>query len=563
MRHSGRPSVPPPFKMPLIARRSSGPRPAPSCCARGARPRSFTFGIATLVFVGTLRSASASPGEGHFLAGIEAQGPASTHLSAVFHNPAMLTDLPGLHLQLGTKIGVTTQRITVAQRDAQGMPLVNTAEPSSTHRNLGGNGFLAASFLFEKLAVAAAYYSLDGNFVETAPKSLSAFVRSNPSPYCRLNPAKRCPASSAYGGWAEVRSEFTLAVAWASIRRLRLGIALHFPRYSLRGGRIRDSRSEATQGLCKRFFPDDPQCEEIEHYDFHTSLRGHDPAASRIQLGMTAGVAWAPNNRWTFGARYRMRPNFGLRSPVSQGRLQACALAANGTVKCQGADASQAQLVNQPGRQVALGASFRPYGDRSLHLDLQAYWIQNCPDNQYAGGCQSQPDARITVIGGTGPMKIVDRPWYRGRQDRWGGELWVHRSLQRNARPHLRRLAFTGGIGGYSGAVHASAHNPIDNDGPRWFGAGSLSIELLRRNSSMFLVGGYVLGIQRSREIGISGTRPAFAPDAFATVRDQGQGIDGPAGEALMSGRAKASNAGRYHSVHHTASIALRWGARD
>lgn len=525
-------------------------------------PQRRILALVTLGWLGSSGPALAAPGQGFFLSGIEAQGPASTRLSAVFHNPAMLTELPGLHLQLSLNAKLHTQRTQVALRSTNGLPIPNGFEPRQTYRNWGADGFFGASFLFENFAIAAAYYSLDSKFVERAPESLAGFVRANPSPYCRLNPAKRCPGSAPYAGWAEVPTEFTFALAWQTIRRLKLGLSLHLLRYRLRGSRTRPAKQEATQGLCEVFFPSDPECTELEQLRFQTEWTNRDPAGSRIQVAMTAGIAWTPNDRWTFGARYRMRPNFGLRTPIYPGTLQGCAISSEGVLQCERKRDAAAQLEQSQGRQVALGASFRPFGDRLLNIDVQAYWIQDCPVRQRSKGCQLHPDATITVLGRLDSPRIVDRPWYRGRQDRWGAELWLHRSLQRNIVPRFRRLAYTAGLGGYSASVHPSAHNPIDSDGTGFFGAANLSIELLRRNSSMFLVTGYALTWQRPRELGHAGISPAFMPDAFGIVQSQGQGIDGPAGQAVMSGKARASNAGRYHSLRQAASIALRWGAR-
>lgn len=519
------------------------------------------FALSLFFLSASSSAARARPGEGHWLAGMEAQGPASSHLSAVFHNPAMLTALPGLHLQLSGVGQLGVQRIAPAQLDAQSRPIPGVYQPTGVYRNLGGDVFFAASFLFENFAVAASYYTLDSKFRERAPHSLSAFVRPNPSPYCRMSGGQNCSPSAAYSGWAELRSEFTLALAWQSIRRLRLGLSIHFPRYSLRGSRVRNPQTEAHAGLCEGLMPGDPNCVEVERLRFRSRWRGKDPSAARFQIAMTAGIAWQPSPRWTLGARLRFRPNFGMRAPVYQGELNSCADGPAGP-RCDSPLGDAAQLRDEPGRQVALGLSFRPFGDGLLHLDGQLYWIQHCPDERTQGLCRNAGTHMSRLAAGPGNLSIRERPWYRGLQDRFGAELWLQRSLQHSRRPRLRRLAYSAGIGGYSAAVRPAAHNPVDNDASSWFGAGSVSLELLRRKASLFVIGGYAFIWQRSRRVGSPQLPPSFEADAFARFEQEGAGIDDPAGQAMRSGRARSSNAGIYRALGQRLSLSLRWGAR-
>ena len=511
-------------------------------------------------------SAKAAPGEGIFVAGIEAQGPASSSLSAVFHNPAMLVDLNGLTLQASSRGKFRQQWITPAQIDASGQASSGYLDRSHT-LNLALDGFVGASFLFENFAVAAAIYSLDARNRQNSPSALQSFVRDNPDAYCKLRPGHRCASTASASGFSEVRTELTLALAWQTLGRLRVGLGFHFPRYDLAWSRTQQSEYQPSADACDRFAQSDEQCEVVESLRVRTRLSwfGRAEQGSRLLFAVTTGLALRIHPRLTIGARYRWRPNFGGRDPRLHGTLRACALVTSesGTqeLRCGSEPPTRAQVSTHEGRQFALGASYQPKQLKHLRLDAQAYWIQGCADER-RGDCEHGADSTLSILGSeAGGNPTVDRPIYRGHSDRFGGELWVRSNAFSQRPDNWNRLSLTGALGLSSPSVRKAALTPVDDDAWSAFIATSTAIELIRRKASLYLVPGYAASWQWRQRVG-GDTRPAYDGTAWSTYLASGGDIDTEAGKTVLDGRAHPSNAGIYQSLQHNITLSLRWGAR-
>lgn len=499
---------------------------------------------------------AAAPGDGRFLAGMQAQGPASSATSAVFHNPAMLADLAGLHAQVSLQGRWVQQWVATPQWSAPGV-FSGSYGRYKAYNHLALNGFIGASFLFEDFAIAAAWYSLDNQSRAHAPAAYRGFVKKNPNLGCELLPGIGCKKKHHHGGYYEHRSELTIALAWQSLQRIRFGLSIHFPRYDLAWTRQYNAKQDPGYNACRGALAQDPSCETVQELDLRSRFRwfGLNERSSRLIFAFTTGIAYAPNDYLTLGARFRWRPNFGARPIQLHGTVEHCAATAN-EEECIDPTPRSVQMSQSEGRQLAVGIAWRFFAPRPLQLDAQVYWLQSCAYREQ--DCQDGIHRRFSALDFEADDEtLVDIPVYRGRWDRFGAEFWLRNPLTQAEAAAWRRVQLNFGLGGESPGMRRAAHNIINDEGWRIWGAASTAIELLRRKAPLYILPGYALQWSLPRKVG----SPAdFQPQAWQDFQNSTGDIDTPAGQAVLQGRAQQSNTGAYSFLSHNLSLSLRWG---
>ncbi|MGB1700528.1 MAG: hypothetical protein ACPHRO_11280, partial [Nannocystaceae bacterium] len=177
---------------------------------RPARAWGFTSGLATAACL-FATPAHANPGQATRLSGAEAQGPATRSVSALHHNPALLTQLPGINVLSSMTAGAEVVRARQYPTDDAGLPTGALGEGTTLTQPAFGY-FVGASFMLDPVAVGVGVYSLGNTY---RPRSAAPFryhLANDPNFGCGLDSSEQCP-SPHFGGSAETRTDWTLAIA--------------------------------------------------------------------------------------------------------------------------------------------------------------------------------------------------------------------------------------------------------------------------------------------------------------------------------------------------------------
>lgn len=533
-----------------------------------ASPRSLQghgiFGLAAIsgllaLAPGPLRAA---PGQTTRMSVAEAQGPATRGLTALHHNPAMLAGMPGTRVQVGGAGGLDQRWIRRYGVGPDGAPNDSLGERESLLNPTTGY-FVAASFYFEPFALGFGAYDLGSQYnlqssdaqrwhLAPEPDRLAVLCRDNDSDACRVN-----------GGAASSRTDFTLAIAWNILSRLRIGVSVHLPRLRSRFT-YDNSRSLAradadTDGRCADV--EAAACAERVGFAGLTRwLPSRDGRPSGFDLALTFGLAVDVNDRVTLGLRYRTRPLVNGGDYVLAGQATVCrpdeTESGLGEVQpCSVATPIDATLREGGAREAALGAAFVLGRSKLWRVDGNLYWLDLCHDDRNGVGvlkCGDPGDQRLSLVGlDRDSVLLPETTRYRGRADVFGFDAYTTYRVRSN-------LAVM--IGGHasSPATRRAAVSAAGSDA--WRLGLSFGATVRVRQSNFQLVPGYAFDLFLPTTV--KGDRAAFDPTAAAAFNASGGDLNTPEAALVLAGRGRPSNAGRYTGAVHTFMLGLRWSER-
>ncbi|MFO7564791.1 MAG: hypothetical protein R6X02_19255 [Enhygromyxa sp.] len=558
-------------------------------------------GLALGVLVGVLgfaapRSAEAGPGVAKRLAGGSAQGPASSSVTGIYHNPAMLGTLPGVSFETTLRTGVDHLVVRRFGIDTSGEPTNALARP--THLvNPVFDYFVGASFLLDPIAIGAAVHTFDSRFRIDSDPSLHYHLAPDFDLGCSLDGDRVCPQLRK-GGMLEMRTDFDLALAWNALHFMSIGATAHFPRQRSYLARDVDTvLSGANQDAgCdpQSASVENPACVERLSFRGNTRLRwfGANPRPStRLDFALTLGVAFTIRKRATLGIRYRTQPLLGGGATTLNGEAAVClpdaaASESSSLSSCRTAAPIEATLTEIIPRELAIGAAVEL---GQWKLDSNLYWIDRCPgrtDDQ--GGCEGRDARQLELVGlDQDASTLSETTIHRGLRDVFGAELWARYRLDdvigANL-PYYKVLCSGGreGIdestgkplrcvprvdlllgGGFnSPGVRPSAITAALSDGWTILATLGTSFNLPARNGTWSLIPAYGVDFMVPTRIGPGGHTPAYRPSEAIAFERSGADLNSPSAEAVLQGRGLPTNAGIYTQAVHTISFAIRWSER-
>jgi len=506
------------------------------------------------IAIGSARVAAA-PGQGLRLGGIEAQGPASRAVTAIHHNPAMLAALKGTAFQGAASVGLSYHRIRRYGIDPNtGAPTTTLGSPISLVNPMYGF-FAGATFYFQPLALAIGYYDLSDTQRLTSADPLRYHLAPTPDPGCLARRLDRCPPQ---GGATTVRQDLSIGLAFDR-GNFQLGVAVHFPVLYRRLAYDNDTElqhlpDDEDSSPCDS--KEDPTCAERIGFKGWNHWFRRNGAPGGFDAALTIGVAVSlRRDTITLGARYRTFPLANAGELQLGGAGMACHPDAESIQPsdtqpaCAVADPVRATLRVRLPQEVAVGASFLLGRNRAWKLDTQVYWMDLCPGGVDPRECENRDAQRLRLLGLdrstiTPPESLL----YRGSQDLFGVEA--------HARYRLRsRLWVLFGSQVSSPSVARSAQTAAPGEG--WRLGATVGTRVRTRRVKLYLSPGYGIDLLLPRHV-----RPdeaAFDPLAATNFTNSGGDLHVEGADAVLEGRGRPTNAGRYFGMVHTLSFTLGW----
>lgn len=537
--------------------------------------------------------AKAAPGVANRLAGPNAQGPATTSVTGIYHNPAMLGMTPGLSFESSLRTGVDHLVVRRSAIDAYGTP-TEGARGRYDLVNPTFDYFVGASFMLDPVAIGAAVHTFDSRFRINAPDDLRYHLVPDTDVGCSLDGERICPVLRK-GGMMEMRTDFDLALAWSALDFMSLGVTAHFPRQ--RSYLARDVDTVLTGANNEGCDPqsasvENPACAERLSFRGNTRLRwfGLNPRPStRLDFAVTFGIAFNIRKRVMLGLRYRTQPLLSGGLITLNGSAAVCRPAEADPERsdlpaCEGAEPVDATLSERVPQELAIGIA-GSIGNWSLDSNL--YWIDRCP----LGGvseCDGRDARSLELVGlDQDASTLPQTPVYRGLQDMFGAELWGRYRLDEIIGanlPYYKVLCSGGsegidpatgkqlrcvprvdlllGTGVRSPGVRKSALTPNDNDGWNVLASVGASFNLPGRNGTWSLAPAYAVDFQVPARVGPGGASPAFDPGAAIAFEQSGADLNSPSAAAVLAGRGIPTNAALYIGAVHTILFSVRWSER-
>ena len=538
--------------------------------------------LATLTVLTPELANALTPGLGTRLVGPQAQGPATAAVSALHHNPAMLVSLPGLQLTAAGNGGVDILTVRPFVGDSRGQPTGQPGDPV-TLVNPAAGYFLGFSYQLDPIAVGAGVYDLSSRIRPWSSEELRYHLAPDPDVGCTSDPRLPCPEGLRSGGMHEVRTDYTVAIAWSVLDRLQLGVAFHVPRLRVHLSHDNDTRlmsSDDGSSACAVDQADvgEPRCAERLSFSGRSQLAFFGlrrENGTRFDFATTFGVAWRLGKHGRVGLRYRTRPWLNRGEVDVNGLARVCrseqAVHANpsGLASCTLASPMRARLSQPLARELAIGAAWVLGGEKRWQVDGNAYWMDACPGGTRLAECGHRDAQRLSLVGLSHEAAVLpEHEIYRGRQDLFGGKLFARYDLWKAIAGRRQqefvppRVSLGVGAGVRSPAVSPAAMTPSHSDG--WTVSADLGprIELVRQHGSWIFLPGYALDVLIPRRVGPGGVGPAFDPEAGLDFSAAGSDIHAPSADAVIHGRARATNAGVYSGSAHILMFALRWSER-
>lgn len=552
--------------------------------------------VAGLLGFITAAPAEAGPGVANRLAGGSAQGPASSSVTGIYHNPAMLGTLPGVSFETTLRTGVDHLVVRRFGIDTSGEPIDAIAPPAQLI-NPVFDYFVGASFLLDPIAIGAAVHTFDPRFRIDSDPSLNYHLVPDFDLGCSLDGDRVCPQLRK-GGMMEMRTDFDLALAWNALHFMSIGATAHFPRQRSYLARDVDSvLTGANQDAgCdpQSASVENPACAERLSFRGNTRLRwfGLNPRpATRLDFAVTVGLAFTIRDRATLGIRYRTQPLLNGGKTTLNGEAAVClpddaSLEQSSLSSCTTATPVEATLTETIPRELAIGAAF-DFGN--WKLDSNLYWIDRCPGrSDEHGGCEGRDARELELVGlDKDASTLPETTLYRGMRDVFGAELWARYRLDdvigANL-PYYKVLCSGGreGIdettgkplrcvprvdlllgGGFnSPGVRPSALTAASSDGWTVLATLGTSFNLPGRNGTWSLIPAYGLDFLVPTRIGPGGHDPAFRPSQAIEFERSGADLNSPSAEVVLEGRGLPTNAGIYTGAVHTISFSVRWSER-
>lgn len=523
-------------------------------------------------------AAHAGPGQAIRLSGVQPQGPASASVTAIHHNPAMLGAMRGFAFELNLRGGIDHR---VAQREGVGPDGAPNGQLGSRANLVDpvAGGFLGGSFMLDPVAIGLGVYDLSNRY------------RYDADPAFRY---QHVQDDDLRGGSLDLHHDFSVAIAWNFARRFRLGGAVHFPVLHQSLSRDDDTFLTAAVGAtdgvgCGSLGTadaEDPRCAE------RIAIR---TTSSRFNLTGTIGFAVALTRDWTLGFRYRTRPWLTQRRVEMEGKATVCIpddaadaeLYTSTLVRCSEAGEGPAAASVVLPREAAIGFAGRMGPERRWGLDANLYWIDRC--DGLGSSCNGRDARNLSLVGLPQQAAILpETTVYRGYADVFGLELWGQYRLGGEASPTKRepsarnaegaansppapgdspppraRTALLFGAGFASPAVRRGATTIVEAE--RWRVSANLGARVRigkqrrRQRGAWFVAPGYGLDVGIPSRVGASGATPDYDPSAALEFAASGRDINGPGADAVLAGRARPSNAGRYQQSVHTLTLSVGW----
>jgi hypothetical protein len=552
--------------------------------------------FAAIASLAAARPAAAGPGVANRLAGGSAQGPASSSVTGIYHNPAMLGALPGASFEATLRTGVDHLVVRRFGIDPGGEPIDTLGGPIHLV-NPAFDYFVGASFLLDPVAIGAAVHTFDSRFRVDSGPNLNYHLIPDFDIGCGLDRDRVCPQVR-QGGMLEMRTDFDLALAWNALHFMSIGATAHFPRQRSYLARDVDSvltgANENTVCDPASASVENPACAERLSFRGNTRLRWFglsQQPATRLDFAITIGVAFNIRDRATLGIRYRTQPLLGGGATTLNGDAAVCvpedaALEQTSLSTCETATPVEATLTETIPRELAIGAAV-DLGN--WKLDSNFYWIDRCPgrsDGQ--GGCGGRDARELELVGlDEDASTLPQTTLYRGMRDVFGAELWARYRLddviganlpyykvlcsggregvdETTGKP-LRcvpRIDLLLGGGFNSPGVRPSALTAARSDGWTVLATLGTSFNLPGRNGTWSLIPAYGLDFLVPTRVGPDGYGPAFRPSAAIQFEQGGADLNSPTANVVLQGRGLPTNAGLYTGAVHTISFAVRWSER-
>lgn len=556
-------------------------------------PLALAIGVASFA---APRLAVAGPGVANRLAGGSAQGPASSSVTAIYHNPAMLGTLPGLSFEATTRIGVDHLIVRRFGISPNGEPIdalggrVQLANPTFDY-------FIGASFMLDPVAIGAAVHTYDPRFRINSDESLHYHLVPDVDLGCAVDGSRSCPGLRE-GGMAEMRTDFDLALAWNALHFMSIGATAHFPRQ--RAYMARDVDSVLTgANLDTGCDPqsasvENPACAERLSFRGNTRLRwfGLNPRPStRLDFALTVGVAFTIRKRASLGIRYRTQPLLGGGATTLNGLATVCL--PNGAVNeqsslsaCESATPVDATMTETIPRELAIGGAI-DFGE--WKFDTNLYWIDRCPGRtDGSGGCGGRDARALELVGlDEDASTLPETTVYRGLRDVFGAELWARYRLDDLIGANLPyykvlcsggregvdeatgkslscvpRVDFLFGAGFNSPGVRPSALTAASSDGWTLLGTLGTSFNLPTRNGVWSLIPAYGVDFLVPTRVGPGGYDPAYRPSQAIDFEAGGADLNAPSAAVVLQGRGQPTNAATYTGAVHSVSFSVRWSER-
>jgi hypothetical protein len=561
------------------------------------RSSRWTLALAAAVAVFAVsRPATAGPGVANRLSGGSAQGPASSSVTGIYHNPAMLGSLPGVAFETTLRTGVDHLVVRRFGISTDGEPIDALAQPVNLV-NPAFDYFVGASFLLDPIAIGAAVHTFDSRFRFNSDESLRYHLIADSELGCGLDRDRVCPQLRK-GGAIEMRTDFDLALAWNALHFMSIGATAHFPRQRSYLARDVDSvltgAAEDTGCDPQSASVENPACAERLSFRGNTRLRWfglNQRPSTRLDFALTIGVAFNIRDRATLGIRYRTQPLLGGGATTLNGEAAVCVPAEASTEQsslstCETATPVEATLTERIPRELAIGAAI-DLGN--WKLDCNFYWIDRCPgarDGQ--GGCDGRDARELELVGlDEDASTLPETTLYRGLRDVFGAELWARYRLDDLIGANLPyyKVLCSGGRegvdeatgkalrcvprvdlllgGGFnSPGTRPSALTAAQSDGWTILATLGTSFNLPGRNGTWSLIPAYGLDFLVPTRVGPDGYGPAFRPSAAIDFERSGADLNSPSAEVVLAGRGIPSNAGIYTGAVHSISFSVRWSER-
>ncbi|MGB1701362.1 MAG: hypothetical protein ACPHRO_15500, partial [Nannocystaceae bacterium] len=291
---------------------------------------------------------------------------------------------------------------------------------------------------------------------------------------------------------------------------------------------------------------------------------------SRFDLALTVGFAVDIGKTGILGLRYRTQPLLDRGKIETVGRARVCrpgaaaeVAATDGTSPC-GLDSDlRASWEQTLPREVALGYSTRLGARDAFQLDTNIYWIDGCPGGISPTSCRGNDVAELQIKGLDPRASVLsETPIYRGRADRYGVEIYGGYDVRADKTGRTRvRMLWGGGFD--SPATRPGALTVAQVDGWALKASVGASLELEQRLGSLFLAPGYGFDLQVPTTVGPNGATPLYSPGALAQFAASGGDINAPSAGAVLAGRGRPTNAGRYFAHGHALLFSIRWSERS
>lgn len=502
--------------------------------------------------------AAAVPGQALRLGGVRGQGPASTAVTALHHNPAMLARLRRAAFHASVTAALQQDVVRRNLIDAATGEPHDSLGPRTSLVQPGFEYFIGGSLHFDPVAIGLGIYSLGTSMRLASANPLRYHLAPDPDPGCLDVGVKTCPPN---GGEVSYRHDLTGAIAYDG-GSFQLGIGVHFPMARERFAYDNDT-SLGSQGTTDTTCLDkeDPACAERLGFKGWTRWVPPNGAPPGFDAALSFGVgAQLRNDTISLGARYRTFPLRRAGEIAMAGVALVCRPDAElddgtGVPACTSASPINATLRQRLPQELALGAAFVLGPNRDWRLDLNLYWLDLCQGGVARASCRDDGGQVIRLVGlDRRAFALPEFTRYRGLQDVYGADAYV------SYRAHARASVLFAGHAS-TAAVRRAAARPGGADGARLGLSAGSEIRLRPRSGNritLLLTPGYGLDVSLPRRV--SAASAAYSPAAAADFAASGGDINAQGADAVLAGRARSTNAGRYFGLTHTFTLALSWG---